>query len=374
MESIRVMISSRVGGPLGGGGNGPRVGDAARAVQEQLKDVELFPGAKFPQKPLFDFDLSLDDGSRPADSNIERACREMVAKSDIVLALYNGQAGSSLAPGADGICFLEMRTAKDYAPEKLVVVRLPAQGSGAADKRFEDWFAAQQIWAAPKPAGSVEAVVDASCHALRVAVARMVQRAGRVRAGNFHLGAALEWSRMNYRDRAAAMRQAVCDAMPPGAEELQSSASDRVLMTIGKGKERVLICIHAVPAALSEPRAREMVGQPYLEDYLFEKELRNAAGPLHVVACARGVTEAQAVRILGFPDATIVKAPFGIFVADEVQKIQMAFIAQCRDQGSTRDAVSEFLLWLDQTGERDTILARGKLRAELVKLLAKSVP
>ena len=49
-------------------------------------------------------------------------------------------------------------------------------------------------------------------------------------------------------------------------------------------------------------------------------------GPVHVIACHKTATESQAARLLGFPDATLVSAPFGIFAADPVQKVQFAFI------------------------------------------------
>lgn len=44
--------------------------------------------------------------------------------------------------------------------------------------------------------------------------------------------------------------------------------------------------------------------------------------------------------MLRFPDAMIVDAPFGIYVASEVQKIQMIFIRSCTDESSTRRGCS----------------------------------
>lgn len=372
MNSIKVMISSRVGVPLLA--EGATVGDAAERIRDAFKGQRFLAGSGFDQEPLFEFDLSLESKGKPANRSIESYCREMVAQNDIVLALYNGQAGSQLARGADGVCFLEMRTAMDFAPEKLVVVQLPQKPKpSAADKRFREWFAAQQIWSSPE-AKDVDEVVGAAALALRVAVAEMVKRAGKVRFGAAHLGGALEWSRMDYEHRAAAMRAAVHDSLLAHGEEPQEGGGPQVTaFAIGKGEERVFTWIHAIPAAISEPHAREMVGQPHLSDHLLAGDMSGLPGPLHIVACARGVTEAQAVRILGFPDATIIKAPFGVFVADEVQKIQMAFLGQCRDEPSTHDAVTQFIAWLDQSGERRAIVARGRLRADMAKLLAKRV-
>jgi hypothetical protein len=63
---------------------------------------------------------------------------------------------------------------------------------------------------------------------------------------------------------------------------------------------------------------------------------------VHVIACHKGVTENQAVGLLGFPDATIVTPAFGVYVADNVQKIQLILLANCRDESSTRYAVQRF--------------------------------
>jgi len=41
--------------------------------------------------------------------------------------------------------------------------------------------------------------------------------------------------------------------------------------------------------------------------------------------------EPQAMRQLGFAEATIVNAPFGIYVADDVLKMQFVYFTNCRD-------------------------------------------
>ena len=87
------------------------------------------------------------------------------------------------------------------------------------------------------------------------------------------------------------------------------------------GGADVLFKPHAIPDALSVAPAKEMVGQPFLEDHLQVKSLSGSkGGPVHIIACHKTATETQARKLLGFPDAMIVKAPFGIYVADDVQK------------------------------------------------------
>jgi hypothetical protein len=59
------------------------------------------------------------------------------------------------------------------------------------------------------------------------------------------------------------------------------------------------------------------------------------SGPVHLIGCHKTATETQATRLLGFPDATVVSTPFGVYVADNLQKVQLAFIGNCRDEANT---------------------------------------
>lgn len=92
---------------------------------------------------------------------------------------------------------------------------------------------------------------------------------------------------------------------------------------------------------------------------------------MHLIACHRSVTENQATNLLGFPDATVVSSPFGIYVADEIQKMQFVFLANCRDPSQTRHAVQRFLDWLEQSGEGKYLAERAQARARIVKAIAQ---
>ncbi len=61
----------------------------------------------------------------------------------------------------------------------------------------------------------------------------------------------------------------------------------------------------------------------------------------------------------------VVLAPFGIYVADEVQKIQIALIANCRDQTTTHEMVQAFLNWLNVHGEAKYLVRRAINRREM---------
>ena len=126
----------------------------------------------------------------------------------------------------------------------------------------------------------------------------------------------------------------------------------------------------SVPASMSTPAARELVGQPFLDDHLHAADWDPAiCGPVHVIACQKNVTETQAIRQLGFPDAVVVSAPFGVYVADDVQNIQMAFVGNCRDRTTTREKVQSFLNWLNEHGEARYLVRRAAHRRKIADLI-----
>ncbi len=122
---------------------------------------------------------------------------------------------------------------------------------------------------------------------------------------------------------------------------------------------------------MSTAAARELVGQPFLRDHDTCSALSDGiGGPVHLIACQKGVTESQALKQLGFPDAVVVTAPFGVYVADDVQKIQMVFIANCRDETTTRHHVQRLLQWLDEQGEDRRLAKRALSRRLIADLIA----
>lgn len=132
----------------------------------------------------------------------------------------------------------------------------------------------------------------------------------------------------------------------------------------------IAVIAHAMPAAFTVAAARELVGRPFLLDHQKTKVLKKAQGPLHIIACHRNATESQATSLLGFPDATVVSGPFGIYIADDIQKVQFVFLSNCRDETLTRHALQRFIEWLGQTGEVDNLVKRAYSRAKIVKVIA----
>ncbi len=198
--------------------------------------------------------------------------------------------------------------------------------------------------------------------------ARAVQRGVRdASRGTSYVGPALDWSRLSYASRVNEMRNATLEGLQ--GNTALDAAGNRAIREIKKRK--VLFVANAVPDSLSVAAAREMVGQPHLTDHGLRDALTKLhGGPIHLLACHKGVTESQARIMLGFPDATVVSAPFGVYDVDPVQSIQLVLLAQCRDATSTRLGVQRFLEWLDESEQSVALIQHAAKRKLVVKALA----
>ena len=361
MPRLRVMISSRCNDRF----DGAKLSILRGRLTEELEAAELFGNALF--------EVWTNEKAPPADGagDSTDVCHKAVDDADILLVLYNGNAGwASSAPGI-GICHSEMMRGMNSAAGKVRLISLGTIADGGRDvdqtarnKRFQDYVATYNLFrggmvttADDAVARAKEAVFDA-VHSL----ARLGVRESR--KGKFHTGEALAWSSLNFADR----QLRIVETLSSAFAERPKAVQDGKHVTIPVAGKSVMFVIHGVPAALTVAAAREMVGRPFLQDHQLVSTLGRAAGPVHVIGCQKSATETQAAALLGFPDATIISAPFGIYVVDPVQKVQFLFLQSCRDQTTTRFSAQRFFEWLAQSGEDVTLASNATSRADYTRL------
>jgi hypothetical protein len=375
------MISSRCDDPLSldGKKGGPTFSDIRKELKQEIEAQQLF-GA-----PAFEVWINEEAPPQGGTWDSWDTCLNAVKDCDILIALYNGNAGWASEAGDIGICHDELSTAYSTTPDKVRLVALPEiavdnSAAGKRNQRFQEYVKTQTRFRG----GTVKTVDDLKQRvreALREAIVRLAQ--GGVLEGSrgqYSIGQALDWNRMNFVERQAAMIAVLRDALaqrtgivlrkPDGQPAAAVDPTTRLFLKLAS--HEVLFVPDAVPAAMSVAAAREMVGQPFLKDHNYSTALTNKrGGPVHLIGCHKSITEAQAMKLLGFPDATVVSTPFGVYVADNVQKIQLVLIANCRDEANTRHGVQRFFEWLRQTGEGTLLAQRAAARARIVNSIAK---
>lgn len=370
-RNIRVMISSRgISDRFPPEDNkSPTLETIRKALKEEIEAQNIFGNV------VFEVWINEDDPPEAGTSDSWEVCLNAVRESDILLVLYNGNAGWAKEQGDIGICHAELATGYDTAPGKIRLINLGTiptdnSDSGKRNKRFQEYVATQS----PFRGGTIKTVENLKQRvgeALRDAVVRLTQ-SGVLEAsrGRSHSGQSLDWNRMNFAER----RQAITSVLNEAVSQRTNASEDKGNLFVRLNKQEVMFVTDAVPAAISVSAAREMVGQPFLKDHRRNEVLTGKrGGPVHLIGCHKGVSEAQAMKLLGFPDATVVSTPFGIYVADNVQKIQLVLIKDCRDEANTRHGVQRFFEWLQQTGEGTLLAQRAAARARIVKSIANEL-
>jgi hypothetical protein len=383
IRKIRVMISSRSMTQVFGG---TKLSDVRTRLQEFLQGVRWCVdshGAGTKQasrrvgrdQALFDVWIHENDAGRPSDRSTLDISLEEIGNADVVVVLYTGEAGSAVGDTQIGICHAELQEALARRPEIVSIIGLlPLQQSIVArDKSFRDFVERQFLYR--KDVGSEANLRDSVAELLQERVSELVRRGASVGARKRDRGQALDWSRDDLITRQNKMRAALAlqlgakPAGPPnGADTLQ-------LVTLPDGQQ-VAMRLDAIPAALTVAAAREKVGQPFLRDHLHSEmlEQQDVPGVVHLIACHRGITEAQATRMLGTPDAISVPSDFGVYVADHVQKVQLVFLMQCADETAIALAVRRLNEWLIQSGEGVRVVERAGSRRRILAAMFNELP
>lgn len=367
-ERITVFLSSKNHSALSPGKKTPTLSTIRARIKQEVEDEKVLGDS------LFEVWINEDIPATGAHQSATDKCLQEVRDADIVIVLFNGDAGWMSSAGGLGICHAEFKEALNYAPEALRIVRLPQIAK--AEKGLNAPFAAeikQRNPFAPSANTGDEVVAEVKT-ALREAVEQLARSGARAMRGSvYHSGAPLAWARLDYDARAKAMVAELRSFLKTeGARSQQARPSDTVAkLTTSLASRDVRVICHAVPAAMTVATARERVGQPFLQDHLEADVVSGTCvGPVHLIACHQGVSESQALRQLGFPDAMILNAPFGVYVADGVQRVQMVFLKECRDEANTRRRCEQLFEWLRNEGEDVLLAERAARRAEIVRAMA----
>ncbi len=365
LQPLQVFISSRCNDTFMYQSKNTPLTKLRVALKKQLEDIRL--GGQ----QVFKVWIHEDESNSAAVVDNWDTCIRRARMADVFIVLYNGRAGwlggSGGAKNGIGICHAELSAAFDKSPSKvrsIYLTPLVSAKAGSPDLAFQQYVTEQSI-----PGAQVVKGEDLLTRADELAAAIVLdlarQGVGANATGSYFAGEALQWSRSNFQRRRSLMADAVMDLLGARGAVVHPGSAKRIAGLQVRDMKIGFVC-DAVPAAMTTPSARELVGQPFLDDHTTTEGWGSELmGPVHVIACQKNVTEAQAVRQLGFPDAIVVSAPFGIYVADDVQKIQMAFIANCRDETTTQRGVQAFLQWLENQGEGTYLAKRAAARRRI---------
>ncbi len=367
---IRVMISSR---------SKASVFKSARKLRDvRLELQDLIRGIRWSSagtvtgldEALFDVWIHEDETHAAGDRTTFELSLDEIARAAIVIVLYTGEAGSADPGHPLGICHAEMHAAMSRRPELVHLVELLplSESDKKLDREFRQYVETLGVYC--HQASDDQQLQRIVAGILQTGTAKLVHRAALSANRTVDRGAALDWRRLNLADRQARMREALPDAL--GAQS--AADADALHGYLGElSGERLLLRVDAIPGPMTMAAARELVGQPFLRDYqlagVLEEE--DVAGPIHVIACHRGVTELQASAMLGSPDTMVISSDFGVYAADYIHRTQLVLLKNCADDGSIDIAVRHLHDWLLASGEGPAVLARARARRRIVAAIAQ---
>jgi hypothetical protein len=369
-----VMISSR---------NASKV-RTAEGTTKTLTDVRLRAKAAVEQllpygNRVSAFEVWINEPSEapPAgdtwfDESIDHARR-----ADIVVVLFSGDPGSVLEGRGQGVCHAELLAAYADAPSKVRIVdvrpalaaRLPMPKAHAlAWRSFTDYV--ESLDAMTSRSQTDEGIVTAAAEAVSAATNELALHGiVAARRGSRSLGSALDWRRLGFRDRKAAMEQAVLEELAVlGYQVNRATRTARVALS----GAQVLLVVAAAPEGLALAASRELVGQPQRDDHLLAPSLADGiVGPVHIIAVPARATTAQARALMGAADVITATFPAGIWIADPMGRAQALVVTDCADRQSTRQQLDGALEWLARSGESDLLIHRARRRAAIVSAMAE---
>jgi hypothetical protein len=195
------MLSSRCGDRFPLSVPGSRI---LSDIRKDLKTrVEAARPLGYPLSEVWINEDNTGDGSMPAWD----PCMGQAMDCDILIAIYNGNAGWEDSAGSIGICHAELEKAFALASGKVFIVNAHEKGNPAApardvDLRFQAYVEGLRQFEARKVT-SEKALVAAIERTLSQATVKMVQRGVQgASTGSNHVGPPLDRSRLSYAQRA----------------------------------------------------------------------------------------------------------------------------------------------------------------------------
>ena len=364
---IRVMLSSRSMSRVFAPPNETTLEDLRRKLQEHLHALRwVLPGevsgpGLTSDDPIFDVWIHENDTASSDDNTFERSLKE-IRRADIIIVLYTGEAGSAEGNDQIGICHAELQEAlaRRGAVVHIVELEPTKQAEDPNDLRFRQYVSDLKRF--HTKAENEQDLLAKVRRLLHKAVAELTKHGARGRP-RLDRGQPLDWNRLDLVSRQRTMRNALTAELGVWPPDPKIKAP----VVIELAGRRFGARLDAIPAALSVAAARELVGQPFHRDHHFVSRLsKSQPGVIHLIACHRGVTEAQATRMLGTPDAIAVPSDFGVYAADHVQHIQMFLLAHCADESAIGVAVRRLDEWLRQTDEIDRVARRAEARRQIL--------
>lgn len=299
------------------------------------------------------------------DQDVFDACLKQVEDSDIVVILYAGDAGWAPSSGSNGICHEEYLKAVQDHPSMTFGINLQKyfidvkydKGQSKRNARFQDDIDSYEKFKEQVGVTTVDQLQNEVKTLIEGYIGESFKRAfiakKQMDAGNTVFGKTLDWSKLSYAQRIEEIRTGSQDAFKDIFEET--------------------ICLfHAIPDHMSVADARNSLGRPFLYEHIeIGKSLYKGydRGVVHFITVYGNVTESQVKNLIGFPDLTLIKTPFGFYLWEQTTQIQLIISSKCINPSVIKTRAQQIINWLRSSKEKRNVIKRAKARFSILETI-----
>lgn len=364
MNKIKIFISSKVDPVFEGLTETDYTLGKLRTFVKSELEKEEFLGEKI-------FDVILNEDGFEADFTRDafEACLEKVSEADVIIILYSGDAGwaPDKKKNVNGICHEEYLIAvKDhpgmtfglnisghftkykYSPEQQV-----------RNKSFKDDVEGYYRFNEYLNETNATELQDYILKIIKADIQTSVNKAFKAKRkadlSNTIFGKTLDWSKLNYNQRVAELNA-----------EVEKDFKDFVPFN------DIIVTRNVIPDNMSVTDARNYIKRPFLYEQDTIKLSKLKKGVIHIISVYGNATEIQVKNLVGHPDLTVIKTPFGFYLWEQSTHIQIFFLINCKNPNTIKTRVQQVENWLRSSKERSKVQQRSLARFSILEAINKS--
>lgn len=364
MDKIKVFLSSRVKS-VSKSDQLDRtfsLKELRKHLKEKIEASELF------EERIWDIIINETDFDSPIGQDAFDNCMKKMREANVIIILFNGETGWGIDKKSNGMCHEEFLIAANEYSKMAFALDLRdyfnQDNSGSLAEKNRNFVLDVQdsFGHMVTPDTSIntvnqlfEFILSQVKRYLLESIDASFKTQKRIVSASSIFGATLDWSKLNYPEREEGLKTELVKTFTSLPEF-----------------EPVLKAYHGIPDHMSIADARNRIGRPFVYEHKSIIDKKETSGIVHFIAVYGNVTEIQAKNLVGYPDITVIKGPFGFYLWEKNVHIQIFFLRNCINPQTVRTRLSEVINWLNSSREKTKILKRAEARYSILKAINSS--
>ena len=362
MNKLKIFLSSRVNSRSNSDSRDQSftLGELRTFLKNELEEETLFT------EKIWDVVIHETDFDSPIAKDAFGNCMDKMRECNVIIILYNGEAGWGTVDESNGICHEEFLVAVHEFSEMTFMFDLRKYFNISEDdprllnknKNFDN-DVTRMFPHKESPSENFQTTTELFQFAfqqikkyLLKAIELSFTTQKRIVSASSVFGETLDWSKLNYPEREIELKNMLKKAFSTLSEF-----------------ENILKAYHAIPDHMSVSDARNRIGRPFVYEHKLLEGRPEISGIIHFIGVYGNATEIQAKSLVGYPDITVIKGAFGFYLWEKNVHIQIFFLRNCINPQTVRTRLTEVNNWLNGSREKSRILIRSEARFSILKAI-----